>query len=117
MCDSVLLQDLIKTSARGQTIGPDVLFRHFNFDIPSECVHARATSPCSAEAVARALRFLGIRTATACARSAPDLGELTRRFSTCLLPWLQIEVNPETFAPFRREMGNVYNLFISLTDS
>ena len=110
MEDLVLLRDLIKSSARGQTIDLNVLFRHLNFDSLFECVVARATSPCSAEAVARAYNFLGIKTVSACANSASELSAFTRRYTKRLLTHLHLDVKPLEFDPFHREMGKVSNL-------
>ena len=67
MGDLVLLRDLIKSSARGQAIDLNVLFRHLNSDSLSECVVASAASPCSAEDLAREYNFLG-------AKSGRELG-------------------------------------------
>ena len=85
MEDLVLLRYLTKSSDRGQTIDLDVLPRHLNFDRLFECVLERATSPCSAEAVARAYNFLGIKTVRDCANSASELNTLTRRYTKRLL--------------------------------
>ena len=106
----VLLRDLAKSSALGQTIVLDVLFRRLNFDNFFEFVISRATSPFSSEAVARKLHFLGIRTATESAHSSPDLDECTRRYDKRLLTSLRVDVIPSRPDPFLREMGNVYTL-------
>ena len=103
----LLLRDLIKSSGSGQTIDLDVLFRHINFDCLFGFVLARAGSPCSAEAVARAPHFLGIRTAVSCAQPADDRNEFPRCYSRRLLSPLHLDSRPAAFGPFRREMGKV----------
>ena len=81
MGDLVLLRYIIKSSARCHTVDLDILYRHLNFETLFECVLARATIPCEAEAVARAFHFLGMRSANSCASDAPDLDERTRLYS------------------------------------
>ena len=114
MCDLAPLRDPIQTSARCQTSDLDIFFRHLNFESLSDCVIARPTSPCAADAVARACRFLGLRSTHACATVAADLCEFTRRYSRRLLESLHIDVKPSAFGPLRREMGKVFSLARSL---
>ena len=115
MGDLVLLRDLIKSSARGQIIGLNVLFRHLNFDPLFECIMARSTIPCSAEAVARAFRFLGLRSAVACANIATDVNGFTRWYSRRMPTSLQLDTRPAAFDAFRDEMGKVFALSQSIT--
>ena len=110
MEDLVLLRELIKTAARGHIVDLNVLFRHLNFDALFECVLARAVSPPSAAAVARAFHFLGIHTAAACAQSAIELTEFARWYSRRFYSPLQLDAMPDAFEPFRQQMGNVYTL-------
>ena len=99
MGDLGLPRDLIKSSASGHTIDLDILYRQFNFDTLFGCVLARATSPCAAESVARAFRFLVERSSNSCASVAPDLDEFTRRYSRRPHSSLQIDVRPLAFDP------------------
>ena len=108
MGDLFLLRELIKSSARGQPVDPNVLFRHLNFDALFECVIARAVSPCAAEAVARAFRPLGVRSAASCADVAHVPGSFTFWYSRRIPSALQIDVTPIACDPFQREMGEVY---------
>ena len=119
MEDLVLLRELIKTAARGHIVDLNVLFRHLSFDALFECILARAVSPPSVNAVARAYHFLGVHTAAACARSANELTEFTRWYSRRLYSSLHLDTRPEAFEPFHQQMGNVYTLSrsIILSDS
>ena len=113
----VILRDLIKSPARGQTIDLNVLFPHLNFDSLFGCVLAGATSPFSPEAVARAFRFLGALSSSARADSETELSEFTRRYSERLLATLRIDVRPAACEQFHREMGKVYTLSRNLAKS
>ena len=117
MGNLVLPQYLIKYTASGQTIDLDVLFRRLNCASLFECVVARATSLLSADAVARAFHFLGVRPVRASAESETEMGEFTRWYSKRPLSSLHIDVRPVAFEPFRREMGNVYNLARTIANS
>ena len=117
MDDLVLLRDLIKNLARGQSIDLATLFRYLNFDTLFECVIARATSPCAAEAVARTFAFLGVRSAASCADVAPSESKFTRWYSRRLLTNLHIDVKPASFDLFHREMGKVYSLAKTIATS
>ena len=94
MEDLVLLRELIKTAARGHIVDLNVLFRHLNFDALFECVLARAVSPPSAAAVARAFHFLGVHTAAACSQSATELAEFTRWYSRRFYASLRLDARP-----------------------
>ena len=103
MGDLVLLRDLIKSSARGQSVDLNVLFRHLNFDTLFECIIARAVSPCAAEAVARAFHFLGVRSAALCADVAPSPSSFARWYSRRMLAALRIDVAPQSPDPPTRK--------------
>ena len=108
MDDLVLLRDLIKSPASGQSVDLNVLFSPLNFDTLFECVIARAVSHCAAEAVARAFHLLGVLSAASRADVAPSPGSFTRWYSRRFLAVLQIDVTPISFDPFHRGMGKVY---------
>ena len=76
----------------------------------SECVIARETSPCAAEAVAGACHFLGLRPTHACAAVAVNLNEFTRRYPHRMLASLHLDVKPSSFEPFHLEMGKAFSL-------
>ena len=115
MGDLVFLLDLPKSSARGQIIDLNVLFRHLNSDSLFERIAARATTPCSAEAVARAFHFPGLRSAVACANTSSDVSGFTRWYSRRLHSSLQVDTRPAAFDAFRSEMGNAFSLAQPLT--
>ena len=110
MGDLVLPRELIKSSARGHVVDLNVLFRHLNFNALFECVLDRAVSPPSSADVARAYHFIGIHTAAACAQSATELAEFTRRYSRRLYSPPHLDAMPAAFEPFRQKMGNVFTL-------
>ena len=99
MGDLVLLRDLIKSSARGQSVDLDILFRRLDFETSFECIIARAVTPCAAEAVARAFHFLGARSAASRADVAPRPSSFTRRYSRRMRAALHIDVTPQSFDP------------------
>ena len=117
MGDLALLLDLIKNLAHGQSIDLATLCRHLNFDTQSECVIARATSPCAAEAVARDFAFLGVRPAALCADVASIENKFTRWYSRRLLTNLHIDVKPASFDQPHRGAVEVYSLANVLTTS
>ena len=117
MGDLVLLRDLIKSPARGQSVDLDVLFRHLSSDTLFECIIARAVSPFAADAVARAFHFLGVRPAASCADVATSLRSFTRRYSRRAISVLRVDVAPNAFGPFHREMGKVYPYSKSISSS
>ena len=80
-------------------------------------VSARAAAPCSAEDVARAYNFLGIKTVRACTNSASELSTFTRWYTKRLLAHLHLDVKPLDFDPFHREMGKVFNVARFLANS
>ena len=110
MGDLVLLRDLTKSSARGQIIDLNVLFRHPNFDPLFECAMARATSPCSAESLASAFHFLGLRSAVACANTSSGVSGFPRWYSRRLHRSLQLDTMPAALDVSRSKMGNVFAL-------
>ena len=96
---------------------PNVIYRHLNFDSLFELVLARTTSPSSPAAVAMAFRFPCVKSVRACVGSATDRSEFTRWYPRRIWATLRLGARPVSFEPFRREMGEVYNLARTFADS